>query len=159
MNTCMRPHRLQSFEYSGGHRYFVTYCTDKRRVLFTSEPLVRHLAWQILQSCERYQFAVLAYVFMPDHCHLLVEGHREDADFRALMANCRKRTSLAARPCVVGRLWQDGYHERVLRREEATETVIEYILANPIRAGLVENAMDYPFSWSVSTHSATLAAP
>jgi len=148
----MRPHRLPSFEYTGGYRYFVTYWTDKRRVLFTSEPFVRDLAWQILQSCERYQFAVLAYVFMPDHFHLLVEGHREDSDFRALMANCRKRTSLAARPYVVGRLWQDGYYERTLRNEETTEKVMEYILANPIRAGLVESALDYPFSWSVSTH-------
>ena len=96
---------------------------------------------------------------MPDHLHMLVEGQREDADFRAFMANCRKRTSLAARPYVVGRLWQDGYYERVLRREEDTETVVEYILANPIRAGLVENAMDYPFGWSVSTHGTRLAAP
>ena len=159
MMTGMRPHRLPSFEYTGGHRYLVTYCTDKRRVLFTSEPLVRNLIWQILQSCDRHQFAVLAYVFMPDHCHLLVEGHRDDADFRALMANCRKRTSLAARPHVVGRLWQDGYHERILRNEEATEKVIEYILANPIRAGLAESAMDYPFSWSVSTHEGHFAAP
>lgn len=91
---------------------------------------------------------------MPDHCHLLVEGRRDDADFRAFMANCRKRMSLAARPHVVGRLWQDGYYERVLRNDETTEKVIEYMLANPIRAGLVENAMDYQFSWAISTHAA-----
>lgn len=88
---------------------------------------------------------------MPDHLHLLVEGRREDADFRRYMQNWRKRTGWAAKPFIGGPLWQDGYFERVLRREEATESVIDYILANPIRAGLVQNAMDYPFSWSVAT--------
>ncbi len=153
----MRPPRLQSFDYTGGYRYFVTCCTFSRRALFTNEPVVHALIWQILQSSERYQFAVLAYVFMPDHLHMLVQGQREDADFRAFMANCRKRTGLAARPRVVGPLWQDGYFERVLRSDEATEAVMAYILENPVRAGLVQNAMDYPFSWSVSTHDAMVA--
>jgi hypothetical protein len=43
------------------------------------------------------------------------------------------------------KLWQKGYYEHVLRDEEKTEVVVFYIIANPIRKGLVEKVMDYPF--------------
>ncbi len=45
-------------------------------------------------------------------------------------------------------LWQGGYYERVLRKDEETQSVIDYILDNPVRAGLVKRPLDYPFSWS-----------
>lgn len=107
---------------------------------------------EILQCAARHGFAVLAYVFMPDHIHMLVEGRRDDAHLPAFMRNCRKRTGLIAQPLTSGPLWQDGYWDRVLRTDEATETVIAYILGNPVRAHLVENSADYPFAWSVTTH-------
>jgi hypothetical protein len=43
------------------------------------------------------------------------------------------------------RLWQKGYYERVLRDEEPTTDIIRYIIANPVRAGLVIEPGDYPF--------------
>jgi hypothetical protein len=61
----------------------------------------------------------------------------------------RKRTTLSYQALQDGRLWQDAYHERVLRNEEQTKTVIAYLLNNPVRAGLVASAKEYPFSWSV----------
>jgi REP element-mobilizing transposase RayT len=42
-------------------------------------------------------------------------------------------------------LWQRYGYERVLRNEEATVTVARYIVANPVRAGLVVEPRDYPF--------------
>ena len=45
-------------------------------------------------------------------------------------------------------LWQPGYHERVLRDDEATLTVVRYILENPIRAGLATDLGEYPFAGS-----------
>ena len=46
------------------------------------------------------------------------------------------------------RLWQDGYFDRLLRREEATCEVVGYIIGNPVRAGLCSDASRYPFSGS-----------
>ena len=44
------------------------------------------------------------------------------------------------------RLWQPGYFERVLREEEQTDQCANYILSNPIRAGLVRSFEEYSFS-------------
>jgi putative transposase len=45
-------------------------------------------------------------------------------------------------------LWQPGYSERILRGDEATLTVVRYILENSIRAGLAAKLGEYPFASS-----------
>jgi hypothetical protein len=42
-------------------------------------------------------------------------------------------------------LWQEGFFDRFVRREKATPTVVAYIIANPLRAGLCTDLRDYPF--------------
>jgi len=45
----------------------------------------------------------------------------------------------------IGRpIWQDGFHDHALRREEDLKATARYIVANPLRAGLVERIGDYP---------------
>jgi len=41
------------------------------------------------------------------------------------------------------RIWQDGFHDHALRQEEDLAEVARYIVANPLRAGLVERVGDY----------------
>jgi hypothetical protein len=45
-------------------------------------------------------------------------------------------------------LWQEGFHERVLRSDESTEAAMRYVLENPVRAGLTRAIGDYPFARS-----------
>ena len=85
---------------------------------------------------------------MPDHAHLLIEGSREHSDMRQF-AKMAKQGSGAVYALKSGRaLWQEGYHDRVLRAEEDSRRVARYILENPVRAGLVKHASEYPFSGS-----------
>jgi putative transposase len=42
-----------------------------------------------------------------------------------------------------GRIWQDGFHDHALRKEEAVIDAARYIVANPLRAGLVGSVKDY----------------
>ena len=44
-----------------------------------------------------------------------------------------------------GRLWQPRFHDHVVRVEEALFAICEYVVLNPVRAGLVEEAADYPW--------------
>jgi REP element-mobilizing transposase RayT len=41
-------------------------------------------------------------------------------------------------------LWQEGYHDHALRQEEDIKQIARYIVANPLRAGLVQSVADYP---------------
>ncbi len=153
----MRPARLPGFPYTGGYRYFLTMCCRHRRSLFVEAAIVAPLACEIPRTAAKHEFAVLAYTFMPDHLHILIEGAADDASLQRFTSLFRRRTTIAVKPRWPDGLWQSGYHERVLRRDEDTARVVHYILGNPVRAGLVDDPLGYPFSWSVLTHEPDLA--
>ena len=91
------------------------------------------------------QFALLAYCFMPNQLHLLVEGLREHSDLRQFVTEFKRRSGFQFRKTDRWLLWQAGYYERVLRSDEAARDVATYIIQNPVRAGLVEDPRRYPF--------------
>ena len=95
-------------------------------------------------------FAVIAYCFMPDHLHALVEGTTETADFREFVRIFKQRSSFHLKRATGIELWQRGYFERVLRAEEDTFAVATYLLGNPVRAGMVTSPADYPFLGSLT---------
>jgi REP element-mobilizing transposase RayT len=43
-----------------------------------------------------------------------------------------------------GQLWQKSFHDHALRKEEDLLAIARYIVANPLRAGLVKKIGDYP---------------
>ena len=68
------PGHLKTFDYIGLHRYFLTFCTHDRRKRFVDAQRVNVVREQILRAASDESFAVIAYCFMPDHAHLLVEA-------------------------------------------------------------------------------------
>ncbi|MNR61582.1 hypothetical protein D3C85_1833710 [compost metagenome] len=62
------------------------------------------------------------------------------------MARTKSRITFALNRSIGrdGPLWQHGFHDRAIRREEDLQAVARYIVANPLRAGLVERIGDYP---------------
>ena len=140
-----RPQRLGAFDYIGRHRYFVTFCTLNRRPLFDDADLVASILSHFLAQAARFGCAILAYCFMPDHVHLLIEGLADDADMRAFVAIAKQKSGFDFAARDGHRLWQKGYYERVLRDEEPTANIIRYIVANPVRSRLVIEPAEYPF--------------
>lgn len=141
--------RLSNFSYQGPHSYSVTCCTFARRPSFQHDGIVASSSEHLLQLSLQEHFAVLAYCFMPDHVHLLVEGLQASSDLRRLMARWKQRTGYDHSRATGERLWQGGFFDHVLREEEDRLSVAAYILANPVRAGLVTHPSDYP-SWGSS---------
>ena len=93
---------------------------------------------------------VLAYCYMPDHIHLLAAAS-DEADLPAFMRTFKQRTGYSCKKALGwdGPFWQKSYYDHILRSEERVEAVAAYIWGNPVRAGLVEGIVDYPFSGSL----------
>jgi REP element-mobilizing transposase RayT len=93
-----------------------------------------------------YELACPIYCLMPDHVHLLWLGLAPASDQLSAARYFRKHTQPFLRPF----RWQREAYERVLTESERGRTgvasLIEYISANPIRAGLVESAGEYRFA-------------
>ena len=89
---------------------------------------------------------LLAWVLMPDHAHWLLQLGESDA--LDVVVSRLKAASARATNAVSGdrgAVWSRAYHDRALRKEEDIVTVARYIIANPLRAGLVDRVGDYPF--------------
>src|SRR5262249_5743566 len=138
------PGHLKTFDYVGRHRYSLTFCTDRRRHLFTSAERVLLVLSQILRAADEDQFAILAYCFMPDHVHLLIQGESDASDCRRFITRAKQYGAYYFSKTFGSRLWQRYGFEHVLRDDETTMDVARYILENPIRAGLVRRVEDYP---------------
>ena len=82
---------------------------------------------------------------MPDHAHLLLEGVIETADLAEAMRAWKQRTGYDWKRRHGTSLWQEGFHDRVLRSEEDTPAVVRYVLENPVRARLVSAVTNYPW--------------
>jgi len=147
-----RPRRLDDFDYVGLHRYSVTFCVVDRRSVFTDADVVESVLSHFLHQATTFACAILAYCFMPDHVHLLIEGTSEDADLRSFASRAKQKSGFDFAARHKRRLWQKGYYERIVRGDESTTDLIRYIIANPVRAALVVEPSEYPF-WGSGLHT------
>jgi len=143
------PGDLTSFDYLGLHRYSLTYCTIQRRKTFTKQEVVTLVLAQISRAAAEHRFDIIAYCFMPDHLHLLVEGTADNSNCKQLIARLKQYSGYDYSAAYHGKRWQRYGFEHVLRDDEITMVIAKYILENPIRARLVERVEDYPFVGSM----------
>ena len=88
---------------------------------------------------------MIAYCVMPDHVHLLLQARADDADLRAAIHDFKRRTGFAWKRRKGQCLWQEGFHDYVLRDEDSLAGLVRYVVNNPIRARLVEDVTKYPY--------------
>ena len=144
-----KPDHLHGFSYIGYQRYSLTFCTKDRKKRFVSKDAVDLVLAQISRAATEQAFAILAYCFMPDHVHLLVEGRAEHSDCRQFIARAKQYSGFYFSKAFHEPLWQRYSFEHIVRDSEKSTTVARYILQNPLRAGLVANISDYPFVGSL----------
>ena len=75
---------------------------------------------------------------MPDHIHWLIQLNKGDLS----QAVARVKSGFSRENNQ--KIWQKGFFDHAIRDEAKLTTVARYIVANPIRAGIVKNVRDYP---------------
>ena len=88
---------------------------------------------------------------MPDHAHWLVElaGTSSLSNTIGALKKAIATPVNVSRDCVGRTLWQAGFHDHALRTEDDVIVIARYIVANPVRAGLVKRVGDYPW-WNAA---------
>ena len=114
------PGHLRSFDYLGLCRYFLTFCTDSRREIFVAREVVALVMAQISRAASENEFAIIAYCYMPDHVHLLVEGESDNSDCRRFIKSAKQYSGFYYSKTWGRPLWQRYGYERALRNDEAT---------------------------------------
>ncbi len=128
-----------------GQIYLVTTATKNRRPIF-ADWSVAHTAVQTFTSPPVLQHSrLLCWVLMPDHVHWLIQVDQQTLSGEVKRLKAATAREINRRVGSTGSLWQPGFHDRAIRRDEDIRQVARYIVANPLRAGLVEHIGDYPF--------------
>jgi len=145
--TLRRRKRLRApwWDYQGPGAYFVTVCTWRRRrilsrivdghVVLTAEGRCASEVWSAIPAHYR-GISLDAHVVMPDHIHgiLILQGAGVTVGqvvnlFKGATTTRIGRLWAVSRP----RVWQRGFHDRIIRDDAALESARRYIDANPWR--------------------------
>lgn len=140
-----RPPRLkQIFQTYDPPLYFITICTIHRQKIGDLETARRAFKAYICRAHDEFGVAIGRYVIMPDHLHFFVRG--SDGVKLAQWVNGLKRgISVALGATKKHPLWQPGFFDHVLRNDESYGQKWEYVRENPVRAGLVSRADEWPY--------------
>jgi putative transposase len=137
-----QPHarNLRQGRYSqAGQIYLLTLVTAARERVFQDFSAARKAVRIFGEQAVRQYVTTLAFVVMPDHLHWLLELGSEGGVSEAVRVY-RAKVSLA----LGRRIWQKGFYDRALRRDEDLVAVARYVVGNPVRAGIVDRVGDYP---------------
>ena len=89
---------------------------------------------------------MLAWVLMPDHVHWLLQlGERDELS--AVVSRLKSASARHANRALgrTGAVWAKAFHDHALRSEDDLQDTARYVIANPLRAGLVARVGDYAF--------------
>jgi REP element-mobilizing transposase RayT len=128
-----------------GRIYFLTTVTKNRVPLFRDLYLGRAVIRTLDFLHTEGRANSLAFVLMPDHLHWLIEL-RQGATLSSLMQRAKAQSAREInrlRTSPGEAVWESGYHDRALRREEDLRKAARYLVANPLRAGLVDQLGNY----------------
>lgn len=143
--------RLRAGRHSEvGLVYAITKCCAGRSQFLASGPTGAQSAQVIASTIENMDargiWQPYGLVVMPDHVHMVVKlgkGTLSDAVKAFSTFTSGRINRLLNRR---GPLWQAGFYDQALRGEKTLGAYLEYMLMNPVRAGLVESPQDWPYS-------------
>jgi len=126
-----------------GRAYFITTVTASRVNLFEDWRCARLLVREMRTLHEAGVVQSIAWVVMPDHLHWLFV--LQEGCIGAVMKLLKGRSARKLKPfCAFKSVWQPAYYDQALRDNQDLKTFARYIVANPLRAGLVKRMGDYP---------------
>lgn len=134
-----------------GYPHHITQRGNRRQDVFFQESDYHYYLKQLKINCDKQGVDIWAYCLMTNHVHLIVNPQEEGALAKAIGETHRFYTKMVnEREQWSGYLWQGRFasfpmDESYLLRAAA------YVELNPVVAGMVKNAWDYPYS-SVHAH-------
>jgi putative transposase len=146
--------------YVPGGSYFFTVVTEQRQPVLTNADVRVALRDAISTVRETLPFRIDGWVLLPDHLHAIWTLPEADADFSSRWRLIKRHVTRtcgagyarpellterrAAKQC--GTFWQHRFWEHLLRDEHDFRQHLDYLHGNPLKHGLVEQVVDWPWS-------------
>lgn len=129
--------RLSPEAYRGQAYVFWTHTTEGRALLPEGPLALAQLRELLCHICARYFLVIPCYCLMPDHLHMLCIGVHPDADQRRATKRFRSLWAPALGEARLQRQPHDHVVTEAERQRGIYADTVNYLLQNPVRAGLV----------------------
>lgn len=126
---------------------------NNRSAIFFAEDDYHHYLDSLHAALQNYHCYLHAYVLMTNHIHLLLTPSDEQGASRLMQSVGRRYVRyINAKYKRTGTLWEGRYKSSLIDSDNYLLTCYKYIESNPIRAGMVKQPGEYP--WSSYRHNA-----
>tara|TARA_R110000744_G_scaffold22045_13_gene56656 strand:- start:4228 stop:4725 length:498 start_codon:yes stop_codon:yes gene_type:complete len=139
---------LRKGRYTQEHgEYFVTFNTYNKIPHFTDFNLACVFSQQININEAKYSCTWMSWVLMPDHFHGLLRLNIKGSTLPRIVGALKGSSSFIINKerGQKEKFWQPSFYDHALRVDDNRKKLARYIIANPLRKGLVNNIGDYPF--------------
>ena len=117
--------------------YHVTTVAQRRIPYFAALDNGRTVVRELMALQAEGRAETLCYVLMPDHLHWLMMLHQGKLSDAVRLLKGRSAHAIGHA------VWQANYFDHAVRKDEDIRKMARYIVANPLRANLVEEIGDY----------------
>lgn len=148
-----RPLRI---EFAGA-LYHITSRGNARQDIYADDADRERFLAVLAEACEQYRWRCHAYCLMSNHYHLLVETLEATLSAGMKSVNGIYTQSYNCRHSRVGHLFQGRFKAILVERESYLLELARYIVLNPVRARMVRDASEWP--WSSYRATAGLCPP
>jgi REP element-mobilizing transposase RayT len=134
-------------QYVEGQTYHTVAVTHERAPLFSNEQAAQIVVDAINHTSATQKAYVLAYAVMPDHLHLLLVPRGEHT-VSTIMHSIKSYSAreIQRRNGHKGSVWQASFLDRIILGDAHLSATLQYIVQNPVTAGLVSAPEGYRFS-------------
>ena len=168
MSSSSDSHRKRVRHYHDpSHCHELTFSCYRRQPLLTNHLWRQMLSESIDRAFTRHDYRLVAFVYMPEHVHLLTYPGQNASTIDALLRAIKrpysfrikrllrdakstllKHLTIRQRPGIERfRFWQEGPgYDRNLDQPSSVFASIDYIHRNPVRRGLTKRAVDWHWS-------------
>jgi putative transposase len=128
---------------------FITQVVQDREPVFQHEAHLELLRSTLRTVKDLHPFSMLAYVFLPDHFHLLLKPTGQ-SNFSQIMHSLKPNFTKAYKQAVgvsgSMKFWQKRFWDHVIRDVSDFQRYLDYIHYNPVKHGWTTKPEDWPHS-------------
>ena len=94
-------------------------------------------------------YELLCYCIMPNHVHFIIKLNKEARLLEDIMHSIKRYSASKANKVLkrAGQFWQHENYDHIIRNEQELENIIDYVLNNPIKAGLIKNQDNWKWNY------------
>jgi REP-associated tyrosine transposase len=133
--------------YFGKFDYYLD--TNQECINYLSAPEIAKIVYEAIRYRDGKEYELISFCIMPNHVHMLIFVKRFVKPFYRVMQSLKRYTATESNKIInrKGSFWHEESFDHIVRNREEYHNILNYIMYNPVKAGLVKKISDWKWSY------------